>query len=144
LRHLTTWIFSYGLACLALLVVSRFALAIPAVILDDYKAGPAIFRSDELTEKKWFILATLLSKSLIGGYVAGMIPYWLASWIPDNVSLPTWFPWLSTAASLSAVVVVEPTMFIGFALLYLKGSAAAASISSDRFLKPQMSQETLK
>jgi hypothetical protein len=32
-------------------------------------------------------------------------------------------PWILTVASIIAVSVVEPTMFIGFALLYLKMSA---------------------
>lgn len=58
---------SYLVVALALLVLSRFALAIPAIILDDCKVGQAMFRSDELTEGKWLTLAALLAKSLIGG-----------------------------------------------------------------------------
>jgi hypothetical protein len=107
---------------LAVLVFSRFALAMPALILDNCGVGQSILRSDELTERKWLTLATLLVKSLVGGYVAGMCPFWLASWILANVSLPPWFPWFLDAASIAAVIVVEPTMFIGFALLYLEMS----------------------
>jgi len=59
---------------IALLVFSRFALAMPALILGDYPVGKAIFRSDELTERKWLVLAVLLLKSLVGGYIAGMLP----------------------------------------------------------------------
>jgi len=117
------WAVSYVLAGLALLVASRFFLAVPAVILDDYSVGRAMLRSDELTRGKWLALAALLAKSLIGGYVAGMCPFWLASFVHASVPLPSWFPWVLTVASIILVSVVEPTMFIGFALLYLKMSA---------------------
>ena len=109
----------YGAAAL---IVSRFALAMPAVILDDYSLTRAMFRSDELTEGRWFILAVLLFKSILGGYIAGMLPFWLARWIPDSINLPSWFPWVLTGASIAAVTVVEPIMFIGFALLYEKAN----------------------
>ena len=122
LSHFTIQLVVFTIMGLALLVFSRFALAMPALILDDCRVRQTVFRSDELTEKKWFTLAILLIKSLVGGYVAGMCPYWLASWIPANASLPAWFPWLLSAASIAAVIVVEPTMFIGFALLYLRVS----------------------
>lgn len=72
----------YGFVFAALLLLSRFALAMPAIILDNCRVGQAMFRSDELTEGKWLTLAALLAKSVIGGYVAGMGPFWLASWIP--------------------------------------------------------------
>src|SRR5579872_409044 len=117
------WAVSYVLAGLALLVASRFFLAVPAVILDDYSVGRAMLRSDELTQRKWLVLAALLAKSLIGGYVAGMCPFWLASFVHVSVPLPSWFPWILTIASTIGVTVVEPTMFVGFALLYLKTSA---------------------
>jgi hypothetical protein len=124
------WVMTFGLACLALLVMSRFGLAIPALLLDDYPVGQAMFRSDELTEGKWLTLAVLLAKSLIGGYVAGMSPFWLASFIPAHAQLPSWFPWTLTTASIAGVTVVEPTMFIGFALLYLR-NAAVLPVSSE-------------
>jgi hypothetical protein len=107
---------------LALLVFSRFGLAIPALLLDSCRVGQAIFRSDKLTQGKWLTLAILLIKSVVGGYLAGMCPFWIAARIPASIPVP-WFPWLLDAASVAAVIVVEPTMFIGFALLYLKMSA---------------------
>jgi hypothetical protein len=114
---------SYGLVGPALLIVSRLFLAVPAVILDDCSVGQAIIRSDKLTQGKWLTLAALLAKSLIGGYVAAMCPFWLASLIHATVPLPSWFPWILTIASMIAVTAVEPTMFVGFALLYLKMAA---------------------
>jgi hypothetical protein len=117
------WAVSYVLAGLALLVASRFFLAVPAVILDDLSVGRAMLRSDELTQGKWLALGVLLAKSLIGGYVAGMCPFWLASFVRVSVPLPSWFPWILTIPSIIGVTVVEPTMFVGFALLYLKTSA---------------------
>jgi hypothetical protein len=114
---------TYGVVGLVFLVISRFALAVPAVILDDYKVGKAMFRSDELTQGKW---PTLAAKSLIGGYVAGMCPFWLVSLVHVNGPLPSWLPWTLTVASVIGVTVVEPPMFIGFALLYLKMSALSS------------------
>ena len=115
----------YGLFALAFLIVSRFGLAIPALILDDCKIGGAMFRSDELSKGRWLVLAVLLFKSIVGGYVAGMIPFWLARLVPLGVHLPSWFQWVLAGASIAAVTVVEPIMFIGFALLYLKTSASS-------------------
>ena len=123
------WAVSYVLVGLALLVASRFFLAVPAVILDDFSVGRALLRSDELTQGKWLALGVLLAKSLIGGYVAGMCPFWLASFVRVSVPLPSWFPWILTIASIIGVTVVEPTMFVGFALLYLKMSAPASATS---------------
>lgn len=113
---------SWGLVAPALLIVSRFFLAIPAVILDDCKVWQSVLRSDEMTHGRWLTLAALLAKSLLGGYIAGMCPFWLASYIHASMPLPQWFPWILTAASMIGVSIVEPTMFIGFALLYLKAS----------------------
>ena len=121
-RYLNIPVLTSALMGLLLLILARFSLAMPAVVLDDYGAGGAIFRSDELTRGKLSILAVLLFKSVVGGYVAGMLPFWLARWIPASINLPSWFSWILTAASIAAVTVVEPIMFIGFALLYLKTS----------------------
>jgi hypothetical protein len=123
---------SYTLVGPALLVLSRFALAIPAVILDDCRVAQAMFRSEELTERKWLTLAALLAKSIIGGYVAAMCPFWLASLIRVTTPLPSWFPWILTIASVIGVTMVEPTMFVGFALLYLKMSALNSAPSKLR------------
>lgn len=123
------WIVSYVASGLGLLLLSRFSLAIPAVILDDCRVGQAMFRSDELTKGKWGVLALLLFKSIVGGYIAGMLPFWLARLLPSSIPLPPGFSWILTAASVSAVCVVEPIMFIGFALLYVKTTAVSAPVS---------------
>ena len=104
--HLTAVTFqvvSSGFVGLALVVFSRFGLAIPAFILGDCRVGQAMFRSDELTEERWLTLAVLLAKSLIaGGYVAAMCPFWLVSWMPADILLPSWFPWVLTVASIAS------------------------------------------
>jgi hypothetical protein len=105
---------------LGLLLVSRFGLAMPAVMLDNYKVGRAMFRSDELTERKWLTLAILLIKSVFGGYIAAMLPFWIAPLIWRYEQLP---PWYLTLASYLGVTLVEPFMFIGFALLYIRMSS---------------------
>ncbi len=88
-----------------------------------------MFVSDQLTEGKWLTLATLLAKSLIGGYIAGICPFWLASKIPANVVLPSWFPWVLIVASIAGVTGVEPPMFVGFALLYSRMSLSSPTPS---------------
>lgn len=121
-------IFSYAVTVLAFLTLSRFALAMPAVILDGYGVAQSLFLSDELTERKWTILAALLAKSVIGGYIAGMSPFWLASFL--SLRLPGWFHWVLSALSIAAVSAVEPVMFIGFALLYIRMSVDRSGFSS--------------
>jgi hypothetical protein len=108
----------------ALLPFSRLVLAIPAVVLDGIRPGRAIFLSDELTEGKWLILALLLGKYSVAGYVAAMLPFWIRFWLWDYVHLPEW---VAVAASWAAVTAVEPTLFIGLALLYLEAKNAAAT-----------------
>ncbi len=111
----------YGLGAIVALLASRLALAIPAVILDDKSVRQAIFLSDELTAGKWTILVALLCKSVVGGYIAGMLPFWVASWTDAEVS-----PWLLRITSAAAASIVEPLMFIGFSLLYVKATAEPA------------------
>ena len=108
----------------ALLPVSRFGLAIPAVILDECRVFQSMFRSGKLTEGKWLVLAALLAKSLIGGYVVGMSPFWLASFVP--LPFTRWFLWVLRALSIAAVSAVEPVMFIGFVLLYLRTARSSS------------------
>jgi len=111
---------------LGALLLSRFSLAMPALILDDYSIKAAMLRSNDLTRSNWPILAALLFKSIAGGYVAGMLPFWLVRWIPASITLPSWFSWILTTASIEFVTVVEPIMFIGFALLYLKTAVSSS------------------
>jgi hypothetical protein len=124
----------YLLVGAALLVASRFGLAIPAFVLDEYSAARAMFRSDELTRGRWAILAALLFKSGVGGYVAGMLPFWLAQLLLRGVHLPAWSNQVLTGISLAAVIAVEPVMFIGFALLYLRASAMASELNAQPVL----------
>lgn len=128
-NHFAIQVVWFGFAYGVLLLLSRFGLAMPAIILDNCRVGQAMFRSDALTEGKWLTLAVLLAKSLVGGYLAGMCPFWLASWTLANVPVPYWFPWVLTGASIAGVTVVEPSMFIGFVLLYSRKSALPATFS---------------
>ena len=115
----------YACGALGLLVLSRFALAIPAFVLDDLQVGKSIFKSDELMQGKWLYSSILLTKSLVGGYVAAMFPFWLARWLPlGDIEFSSWFPWFLTSVSVVAVTLVEPVMFIGFSLLYVQATAS--------------------
>ena len=113
---LLSWI-GYGLAVAVMALPARLSLAIPAVLLDDYPVGRSISLSHELTKGKLLILTALILKSLIGGYVGGMLPFWIRIWLWNLVQIPNW---VAVVASLALVAAVEPPMFIGFALLYLR------------------------
>lgn len=128
LGYLGTTAVYYVPSILGLLAVTRFGLAMPGVVLDDLDVIPAMFRSDALSEGKWPILASLLAKAIVGGYVAGKLPFWLAELIPGP-HVP-WFSWTLLAASLAAVTIVEPVMFIGFALLYVRTSPAPTALTA--------------
>jgi hypothetical protein len=119
LTYLATTAVFYIPTTIGLLGLTRFGLAIPAVVVDDLRSGQAIFRSDALTQGKWAILASLLAKAIVGGYVAGALPFWLARWTLGSHVAP-WLYWLLVVLSLAAVALVEPVMFIGFGLLYAK------------------------
>lgn len=116
------WTVTFASFGLMLLVFSRFGLAVPALLLDNCSVSQAMFRSDELTEGKWVTLAILLAKSLIGGYIAGMLPFWLTRWAWPYIRLPWWVP---AVGSIAAVTLVEPFMFIGFAQLYVRMSESS-------------------
>ena len=103
-----------------LLALTRFGLAVPAVVFENCRVSQAMFRSDELTEGKWLVLAALLGKSLVGGYVAALCPFWLASLTARAIDLPSWIPKVLPLASYIGATLVEPILFIGFALLYLE------------------------
>jgi len=119
--YVALWVMSYLVASIGALITSRFALAVPAVVLDDLKIGQSLFRSDELTEKKWLILGILLTKSILGGYIAANLPFWLSfRLLPLGTHVPWWFLWVLTGVSILTVSWFEPIMFIGFALLYEK------------------------
>lgn len=118
----------YPAVSIGLLIGSRLALAMPAIVLDDLKVWEAIFLSDKLTEGRWLTLGALLTKSVIGSYVAGMLPFWLAGRI-----IPANFPfsyWVFIAASFLGVTLVEPPMFIGFALMYLRATSPRSSMAA--------------
>lgn len=130
LSALDSWLLglaSFGVGALA---VSRLALSVPALILDDYGLRRALLRSAQLTRGKWSILTVLLFKSVAVGYIAAMLPFWLSRFIPAGVQLPHSFGWFLLAVSVALVTTVEPLMFIGFALIYLKTCPAPKAVEA--------------
>ncbi|MGA2697187.1 MAG: hypothetical protein ABSE92_14080 [Terriglobales bacterium] len=105
-------------------VLSRFALNIPAAILDEVPVKQSFSLSYRLTRGKERILASLLAKSIIGGYIGAFLPFWIARWMWPPESLPTSSHSTLIAVSILSVSAVEPVMFIGFALLYLRMTVA--------------------
>jgi len=105
-----------------LLALSRFGLALPATVLDGLTVRQSLFRSDELTSGRLRILVALLLKSVAGSYIMAIAPFWIAGHVFGQHFVPVREWWVLTALSFLGVLVVEPTMFIGFALLYIRST----------------------
>jgi hypothetical protein len=106
------------------LILSRLAISVPVVVSEDCSVRQSLFRSDELTQGKWIELASLLFKSIVGGYIAAYLPFWLSGFFLARLSLPSWFSWLLFAFSIVGVSSVDIPMFVGFAALYAKPAIA--------------------
>jgi hypothetical protein len=134
--HLQFQVISWTCAGLALLMLSRFGLAIPVVVLEDCTMAQSMFRSNELTQGKWLMLTILTGKFLVGGYVAAMSPYWVVAIIPVTLGLPSWFGNILSLASVFNVSLIELFLFIGFTLMYLQSSASSFSHANTSALQP--------
>ena len=104
-------------------VVSRFGLAIPAFVLEKSSIRKAFFRSDELTKGCWTILAILLLESIGGSYLVYLLIHWLFRQAAIHGVGPSWIANLGLPLGLLIGFVLEPHMFIGFALLYVRRSS---------------------
>jgi hypothetical protein len=117
-------VLTYALSAAVIVLLSRFGLAIPAVLADNCNARQSIFRSDEMTQGKWLVLTALVTKSVLGGYIAAMLPFWSADFLWSYIQVPTW---ILIVLSIAGVIVTEPFMFIGFSLLYLDAPQQSSS-----------------
>ena len=106
-----------------LLLISRFGLAIPALIVEECSVKQSFFRSDELTEGCWTILAILLLESVGGSYLAYLLPQWLAAVAYAHGFALPWLSWAAVAVGLLLGVVLQPHMLVGFALLHTRRAA---------------------
>lgn len=114
---------SMGLAFVPIWIVARFGLAIPAFVLERTSITKAFFRSDDLTDRRWKILAILLLESVGGSYVVYLLIQWLAWQAAHHGHAPAWMANLGLPLGLLIGFVLEPHMFIGFALLYVRRSS---------------------
>jgi len=105
-----------------LLALSRFGLAMPAVVLDGRRVSEALFLSDALTSGKLAILLALLFESVVGSYLAAIGPFWIAGWVLHGRIVPTWGPWVLWVVAWVGGVLLQPTLLIGLALLYVKST----------------------
>jgi hypothetical protein len=110
-----------------LLIVSRFGLTVPAFILERCSVKQSFFRSDELTERCWTILALLLLESVGGSYLAYVFPQWFASVAIMHGVAPSWIGWAALVLGLLLGVFLQPHLLVGFALLYVRRSAPPLS-----------------
>ena len=121
-------------ASLGLLVLSRFGLAVPAAVLDGLNARSSFLRSDEFTEGRWTILLVLVIEYVGGSLAAAWFPFWVADLVLRDLPNPMWLNWVLYACSIFASALIQPTMFVGFALLYLRTKAVQQTKSAHRLL----------
>jgi hypothetical protein len=119
-------------ALLTYCVLSRFGLSIPVLFAEGGTAKRAVFRADELAEGNAGVLLVLVVESVVGSYIAFMLPYWSANAFLAGKVVPNWFPSLLRVVGFIGALHVQPIMFIGMSMLYLKNRAprpgAATSI----------------
>ena len=73
-----------GYVAVSFIIARLGALAIPALFLDDHSITDSLLISYRLTRCEWRILSVLLFKSIVGGYVAAMLPFWVARENPTD------------------------------------------------------------
>jgi len=114
----------WGTIAIGLAVLSRYALAIPALVLENLPFWKCFKRSDELTEGHMLFLAALICESVLGGYVAMSAPFWMWNHVFASRVVLTWtIYWILQLIGLAASAAIQPLMFIGFAYLYITASA---------------------
>jgi hypothetical protein len=111
-------------------VLSRFGLAIPAFVLEKSSISKAFFRSDELTAGCWAILAILLLESVGGSYLVFLLIQWLVWQAANHGVAPSWIANLGLPLGLLIGFFLEPHMFIGFALLFVRRSSHSAQATA--------------
>jgi hypothetical protein len=105
-----------------MLIASRFGLAIPALILERCSIKKSFFRSDELTEGCWTILAILLLESVFGSLLVMEIPQWLFAVAFSHGFAPWWMSWVTLVIGVVLGVLLQPHLLVGFALLHVRRS----------------------
>ena len=113
----------YGTALLSFSVLSRYALAIPALVLENLPFSKSFKRSDRLTEGHMLYLVALIRESVVGGYLTLVAPFWMWNHVFASRVVLTWtIYWILRLIGLAASAAVQPVMFIGFAYLYITES----------------------
>ena len=119
----TAYAAMYATALLAFTVLSRYALAIPALLLDHLSFGTCFKRSDELTDGHMLFLLALICESVIGGYIALSAPFWIWNFgFASHIALTWTIYWILRLIGLAASAAIQPLMFVGFAYLYVTAS----------------------
>lgn len=103
-------------------IVSRFSLSHPSVILEGTNILSSLFRSDELTEGKWFGLALLVFEGTLAPFYLAQAVFWMLQSAGVLVPLPAWSHSGVYYLVVALSIAMEPIMFIGFAIMYLEAS----------------------
>jgi len=123
-------ILSLSLSFMSQIALYRFALSVPALMLSGVGVQGAISVSRNLTHGRLSLLAMLVIKSVVGGYCAAWLPYWIVGRHYWGERIMGFYPWrVAGLLSAGAVSLVELGLFVGLALLYLRLSAAPVKTS---------------
>lgn len=105
------------LSCLA---VTRFGLALPALVREHCGVSRSLARSVELTKGCWTILALLLLESVGGSYLIYQLVIKFVNTPLVHRFAPEELRWAAVVLSLLLGVLLQPHILIGFALLYMR------------------------
>ncbi len=105
---------------LSSLAVTRFGLALPALVRERCGVGRSLGRSVELTEGCWTILALLLLESIGGSYLIYQLVIKLVNTPFVHRFAPEELRWAAVVLSLLLGVLLQPHILVGFALLYIR------------------------
>jgi hypothetical protein len=113
---------------LVCLVVSRFGLALPALVLEHRNVSRSLARSVELTKGCWTILAVLLLESVGGSYLIYQLVVRFVNTPLVHRFAPEELRCAAVVLSLLLGALLQPHILIGFSLLYICRSSRSRDV----------------
>jgi hypothetical protein len=110
--------------------VARFGVAMPAIALGERTVRGALRLSYRRTAGCRAILGLLLLESVGGSYVVYLISRWIWAEAYGHGFTSPWMSWLATSIGLLLGLLIQPHLFVGFALLYLRRTQPSADVLS--------------
>ena len=108
----------WTLLALCLAIFSRWMLSVPILIEENCGVFASLRRSQHLTAHYTPAMLVFVAHAAVGGYIAGIVPYYLFNLVARRNTLPSWSGWVPFALSFLFVAWTEPIYAIGCAETY--------------------------